>query len=222
MATLPAHRRLAAEHSLLPPGVAPGGTRGVILDTALRLIAERGFGGTSVRDIALAAGVQPATLYAHFPSKEHVLLELCRIGHEEYLGEIRDALLASLPDPREQIVRFVRANVLFHTEFSMLAVVCNSELHMLSPELGAPVFQMRRQGEENMTTIIQRGVDQGLFKVPHVWLAAAMIGGSGLRVANWYTPQFDVDAAQVATIYARQALRILGVPDEWNPAERMN
>jgi AcrR family transcriptional regulator len=36
---------------------------------ARRLFAERGYAGTSVRAIAEAAGVRPATLYAHFPSK---------------------------------------------------------------------------------------------------------------------------------------------------------
>lgn len=220
MTALPAHRRLAAQHGLLPPNVEASGTRGAILETALRLIAERGYGGTSVRDIAVATGMQPATLYAHFPSKEHVLLELCRVGHEEYQRCIRDALLSCGADPREQIVAFVSAHVSFHAEYSMLAVICNYELHMLSAQLGASVFQMRKQGEESMVAIVQRGVDQGLFKVPHVWLAAAMIGSAGLRVASWYTPQFELPAEQVGEIYWRQALRILGVPDDWEPAAK--
>jgi hypothetical protein len=45
-----------------------------------------------------------------------------------------------------------------------------------------------------------------------------MIGGAGIRVANWYTPQFDVSAATVADVYVRYALRILGVADEWSPS----
>jgi hypothetical protein len=60
------HRRLAAEEILLPPGVTPAGSRGVILSVALRLFAEHGFGGTSVRDIAKETGLQPATMYAHY------------------------------------------------------------------------------------------------------------------------------------------------------------
>lgn len=216
MSAQPSHRRLAAEHGLLPPNEASSGTRAQILDTALRLIAERGYGGTSVRDIAAASGVQPATMYAHFASKEHVLLELCRIGHEEYVGCIRKGLLESSADPRQQVAAFMRAHVGFHAEYSMLAVVCNSELHMLSGQLGAPVFQLRKQGEEQITAIIQRGVEQGIFKVPHVWLATAMIGGAGLRVANWYTPQFELSATDVAEVYVSYALRLLGVPDDWN------
>lgn len=218
--TAAVHRRLATEHSLLPGSAGSGASRQSILDTALRLIAERGYGGTSVRDIAAACGLQPATLYAHFPSKEHVLLELCRMGHEEYLRHIREALLDSEADPREQIVAFVRAHVGFHTAYSMLAVVCNSELHMLSGELGAPVFQLRKQGEESINAIIRRGELSGLFNVPHAWLATAMIGGAGVRVANWFTPQFELSADAVADVYVRYALRLLGVPDSWKPNQK--
>src|SRR5204862_5740783 len=123
-------------------------------------------------------------MYSHFPSKEHVLAEICRIGHDAFVRCVREALLASQPDPRHQITAYVRAQVKFHADYSMLAVVCNSELHMLGPELAAPILALRKTGEEIMVSVIQCGVDLGVFKVPHLWLTAAMIGGAALRVAH--------------------------------------
>lgn len=41
-----------------------------ILDAAEALFAARGFAGTSVRDIANAVGLNPASLYNHFDNKE--------------------------------------------------------------------------------------------------------------------------------------------------------
>ncbi len=41
-----------------------------ILDAAEALFAARGFAGTSVRDIANAVGLNPASLYNHFANKE--------------------------------------------------------------------------------------------------------------------------------------------------------
>ena len=56
------------------PSAAPGGaapqTRERILDVAEQLFAERGFAGTSVRDIAASAGLTAASLYNHFDGKE--------------------------------------------------------------------------------------------------------------------------------------------------------
>jgi len=41
-----------------------------ILDAAEALFAERGFAGTAVRDIATRSGLNPASLYNHFESKQ--------------------------------------------------------------------------------------------------------------------------------------------------------
>ncbi|HEX7589690.1 MAG TPA: helix-turn-helix domain-containing protein [Demequinaceae bacterium] len=51
-------------------------TRQRILEVAARLFSERGFAGTSIRDIADALGVTKAALYYHFPSKDAILGEL--------------------------------------------------------------------------------------------------------------------------------------------------
>ncbi|HEX2073071.1 MAG TPA: TetR/AcrR family transcriptional regulator [Geodermatophilus sp.] len=44
--------------------------------TAMRLFQERGFEEVSVGEIAAAAGVSVPTFYAHFPSKEHIVLPM--------------------------------------------------------------------------------------------------------------------------------------------------
>src|ERR1700677_1802022 len=47
--------------------------RKAVLDTAAALFAERGFGGTNLRDIADELGLSRPGLYYHFPSKEKLL-----------------------------------------------------------------------------------------------------------------------------------------------------
>ena len=59
-----------------PGGVGPGegsATRRRILDIALALMAQRGVDGTSMRDLASAAGLNVASLYHYFPSKRDLL-----------------------------------------------------------------------------------------------------------------------------------------------------
>jgi len=204
-----ASRRLAATAAAPLPDL-PAGSRRVILETALHLFAERGYSGTSIRDIAKACNLQGPTIYSHYPSKEHVLAELVRIAHDEHLRRVRTALLDCQPDPREQVAAYVRAHVRFHTDFAMLAVVGNTELHMLSPDLGDPIFQVRKQSEQTLMEIAQRGIDRGVFHVPHAWLAVAAIGGMGLRVAFWFSADAGIPAKTVADSYADFALRILG------------
>lgn len=61
-----------------PPGQTPQGTaaRDRLYATAIRLIAERGYEATTLRDIAKEADVSAGLLYRYFPSKQAVVLAL--------------------------------------------------------------------------------------------------------------------------------------------------
>ena len=47
-----------------------------IYDAAMRLFQEHGFDRVNVGQIAAGAGVSVPTFYAHYPSKEHVVMQL--------------------------------------------------------------------------------------------------------------------------------------------------
>jgi AcrR family transcriptional regulator len=57
---------------------AGGMQRQHILDTALSLMGQRGVDGTSMRDLATAAGLNVASLYHYFPSKRDLLVAVLR------------------------------------------------------------------------------------------------------------------------------------------------
>jgi AcrR family transcriptional regulator len=66
--------------------------RARIRDAAIRLFAERGLDGTTVRDIAADAGVSPGLLRHHFGSKE-ALHQACDAYVLERLVKIKEELL---------------------------------------------------------------------------------------------------------------------------------
>jgi AcrR family transcriptional regulator len=74
--------------------------RARIRDAALRLFAERGIDGATVRDIAKAAGVSPGLLRHHFGSKE-ALRDACDAYALERLMRIKEQAIleGQLADP---------------------------------------------------------------------------------------------------------------------------
>ena len=70
-------------------------TRARLYEAALDEFRSEGFARAQVDRIVAAAGVARGTFYFHFPSKEHVLLELQR-KHEAGI----EARLAAMPHPR--------------------------------------------------------------------------------------------------------------------------
>jgi AcrR family transcriptional regulator len=61
-----------------PPGPTAQGAaaRQRLYDTAIRLMAERGYESTTLRDVAQAAGVSVGLLYRYFPSKRAIIIAL--------------------------------------------------------------------------------------------------------------------------------------------------
>lgn len=87
------------------PGPKPGPRRGrgrplvddkrrLILDAALRAFAERGYHGTTVPEVADAAGVGTGTLYRYFEHKEALVNEVYRDAKQR----LRSALLVGAPE----------------------------------------------------------------------------------------------------------------------------
>jgi AcrR family transcriptional regulator len=68
-----------------------------MIEAAERLIADRGIGNVSVRDITGAAGVNTAAVNYHFGTKEG-LLEAIVQRHAERFGTRRSELLHGVPD----------------------------------------------------------------------------------------------------------------------------
>ncbi|WP_080806371.1 TetR/AcrR family transcriptional regulator [Halomicronema hongdechloris] len=77
-------------------GLAPTeiDTQTKILQAAQRLFAKHGYGGTTTRDLAQAAGVAEGTLFRHFESKKAILVEVASQGWVELLTELLTELSA--------------------------------------------------------------------------------------------------------------------------------
>lgn len=206
----PSLPRLRATTASLPPTAAPDGTRRRILETALRLFASRGFHDTSIRDLAAALELRPSALYAHFPSKEHVLAELIRIGHEAHHEALRAALREAGNEPAEQVRALVRAHTRIHAEHPHLALVVNEEFYALTPELAAPALALREKSSALLLDLIERGTAEGHFAPPHPRVAAAAIAAMGVRLPYWYEPGGPLDVETLADHHAELALRMLG------------
>jgi AcrR family transcriptional regulator len=82
-------------------------TRQSIRDAARRLIDRQGYDRTTIEQIAAAAEVAPATIFRHFPSKEHIVLTYDHLSGIEVL-RARPADEPPLVALRETLTEFAR------------------------------------------------------------------------------------------------------------------
>jgi len=74
--------------------------RAAIVEAATRLFSERGFRGTTTRDLAAAVGVSEPVLYEHFQSKRHLYRAIIEARSQE--GMERAAALLAGPAGRSR------------------------------------------------------------------------------------------------------------------------
>jgi TetR/AcrR family transcriptional regulator, cholesterol catabolism regulator len=89
------------------PNVTAGMSKGEsarrrIIEVAEMLFSKHGFEAASMRDIAAAANMQPASMYYHFPSKDAILWAVWEKGGLELEGLVLEAL-KDKTDPWERL-----------------------------------------------------------------------------------------------------------------------
>jgi TetR/AcrR family transcriptional regulator, cholesterol catabolism regulator len=81
-----------------------------LLRVSARLFREKGFDGTSIRDISSAAGMHSGSPFYHFKTKQDILVAIMEQGLTEGLRRLEDAMAAPL-SAEQRLVRMIRAQI---------------------------------------------------------------------------------------------------------------
>ncbi len=180
--------------------------KGPVLAAAVRNFTERGYHGTSMRDIARDADVTVASIYHHFPSKQEVLQEIMVQVLSDVISQTRTALLAADRDPAGQLSALVRAWVLFHADRQAEAQIGASEIRSLDTVGRKLVVTLRDEQERMFADVIERGVAEGAFATKYPKEATRAIINMGRALSEWYRPTGEATPSELAERYAVLAL----------------
>ncbi|WP_020495834.1 TetR/AcrR family transcriptional regulator [Sciscionella marina] len=184
--------------------------RARLLDAATSAFAEKGFHGTTTRDIAEAAGMSPAALYVHHKSKEELLYLISHSGHQDTLRLVRETI-ESAADPVNALRAVIHEFAAHHAQGHTRARIVNYELAALTPAHSAEISAIRHRIQDEIRALVERGAAAGVFEVPDPAMAAIALLSLGIDIARWYREEGRWTPEDVAERYAEIALRIVGV-----------
>jgi TetR/AcrR family transcriptional regulator, cholesterol catabolism regulator len=84
--------------------------RDELLRVSARLFREKGFDGTSIRDISSAAGMHSGSPFYHFKTKQDILVAVMEQGLAEGLRKSEEVMAQSLP-PEQKLKGLIRAQL---------------------------------------------------------------------------------------------------------------
>jgi AcrR family transcriptional regulator len=194
-----------------------------IRDAAVALFYERGYNGTSMKDIAAAVTLAAPSLYNHLSSKQDLLRELMFDGIEEMDREFQSAL-DSTDDVVGQIRAAAEAHVMHHARRRRGAHVSTYEIPSLDEPARSVLLDRRRSYARAWQELIERGNREGACNAPSPKLAAFAILDMGIGVARWYRAGGDLSEHQLAAYYGDLALRVVGAMsvEASDPSSRMD
>jgi AcrR family transcriptional regulator len=191
-----------------------------ILTEATRLFAERGFAGTSLKDIADATGLTRPALYHYFANKEAVLARLVSDLTLAPAAEL--AKLGHLPGKSavERLHAMAFDTALRHArQPERFRVLVRSDAE-LPTELAESYRDGRHRILAEFVAVIEQGVANDELRPVHARTAALGIIGMCTWVAWWYRQDSAGDEREVANALADMAVASVSAADGRPTAER--
>jgi len=157
-------------------------TRQAILDAALDLFSEKGYFGTSLRDVATAVGVRESALYNYFPGKDalfEALLTAHQAGQLERLAPIADGPIADGRALLEQLAVSSLAAFVEPREEKFHRILMSDGIR-LARSGRINLYERLSSGRARHHELLRRLIDEG-------WLRPADVDVLGLA---FYGPLF--------------------------------
>jgi AcrR family transcriptional regulator len=171
-----------------------------LVETALALFAARGMHGTSMDDIAEAAGVTKPVLYQHFRSKRALFTELLDQVGQQLLTAISKAT-ARATTPREQVELGLTAYFQFVADHHSSFVLLFGDGTRRDEEFASAVNGVENTIADFVATLINAGLDDDHRQL----LAHAIVGMTESASRRWVDSGAKEPAAVAASRVASLA-----------------
>ena len=178
-----------------------------VLDAALTVFAERGYHGTSVKEVAVLLKIRTPSLYNHMTSKQSLLEEIIGSTSREVWADF-EAAVEGKDDVSTRLHDAAYVYALRHATRRREALVVNRDISSIEEPARTEILDLRRRHEHAVRALVQEGIDEGVFMDQPAALVSFAILEMCVSVARWFHPGLAFTAEEVAEHYSRYALRI--------------
>src|SRR5882672_6693803 len=156
----------------------------VIIEKASKLFKEKGFGASSMRDLAVHVGVEAASLYNHIQSKSEILQAICFKVANEFISHL-DAVEASKEPVLKKIEMIIRFHIRMMMEQYEYVYISDHEWRHLPEPYLSNFLNQRRSYRKRLGIIIEGGIAKGEMKNIEPYVAVLTILSAISGIDSW-------------------------------------
>ena len=168
-----------------------------IVNVAAKLFKQKGFVAASMRDLAAELGIEAASIYYHFKSKEELLEKICFDMADKFITnaiEVNDIYF----NAEEKLRMAIKFHIETITENQNQSSVFLSEWRNLSEPKLKLFRQLRQQYENQFTIILADGEKEDIFDDVDKKFAVLSILSTINFINEWYKPEGKMNASEIA------------------------
>ena len=167
-----------------------------MLRAAARCFNEKGYSGTSLKDVSAILGLTDAALYYYVRNKEE-LVYLCYLRTGDVGREALDRAIAEGANGLDTVRRYLRYHLEAMTgERGPIAIM--SEIPSLEPAHRDEILEISRRHSARFEDVLEKGIADGSIAPCDVRMTGNAIMGSLNWVPKWFHGDADVADKVVA------------------------
>lgn len=158
-----------------------------IIDTALKLISEKGIQGLTIKNISKEIGISEPAIYRHFENKTDILIRLLdnfKFKVNEAVKEINESDKDDWEKIHDLLKNFYS---MFNENPSLVSVIFSEEIFKYAKLLTEKILEILNFTEKNLLKLIARAQKDGIIRqdVNKKYLALLIVGSMRLLVKKW-------------------------------------
>ncbi|QQE76875.1 TetR/AcrR family transcriptional regulator [Alicyclobacillus sp. SO9] len=187
-----------------------------LFQVAGRLFSQKGYHGTTIREIASAHGILSGSLYAHISSKEDLLFYLVDDGAETFLSALKP-ILRQEGDALTKIRDGLAAHIRVVTTQMDIAKVFLHDWTALREERRKLIQEKRDVYENLWSTLLNEGIEQMRIATEDAKYLRILLLSAGNWVYEWYSPEGELSPEEIADKFIQIVFHGVAVSKEKLP-----
>lgn len=173
-----------------------------ILAAAVQLFAQYGYHAATMRDIARISGIQAASIYYHYASKQALLVEIMDTHMRGLNANLQRLVQASTP-VQQRLHEAIANHIRLHTTYKAEFFIIDTEIRALEDEQRSAILALRDQYESMLQSLLREGMEQRIFRQVDIKVASYALIAMCTEVATWFRPDGRLSVQQVIDLYTQ-------------------
>ncbi|WP_066308637.1 TetR/AcrR family transcriptional regulator [Bacillus sp. FJAT-29814] len=179
-----------------------------ILRSAAAVLAEKGYHGTTMEEIAAQLLMTKGSMYYYFKNKDDILYHCHQMIMELSLEKIEEVAGSNL-NPEDKLESAIKAHILLSIEEKSMFMIMDKPSQKFTEDQLKEVLDAQKKYAHFFDQILKEGVEKQVFDIQDIKMVRMIILGALNSIQHWYNHDGPQTGEEIANAYAANLLKMV-------------